>query len=161
MNSFLEVENLSDFMLFLHFIGLSVWLGSLVMVAVLLAMLKKQSGEGEERVVRLIIRVFNILSHPGAFLVLISGFAMMGMNSGSGDKGMPFWLTYMRDVGTTIIVLSMIVLSILGRKVINKKPEPGEPAVRKDKLATFLTVEMVIIGLLLSVLLIVSFRVNF
>ncbi|WP_058302470.1 hypothetical protein [Gorillibacterium timonense] len=149
---------MSDFMLFLHFIGLAVWLGSLVMVAVLLTLLKKQVGEGEQKIVRTVIRVFNMLSHPAAFLVLISGFGMLGMDSGHEGKGMPFWLTYMRDVGTTIIVLSMIVLSILGTKVVNKKPEPGEPAFRKDKLATFLTVELVVIGLILSVLLIASFR---
>jgi len=146
------------FMLFLHFIGLAVWLGSLVMVAVLLTMMKKQAGEGDTRIVRTVIRVFNMLSHPGAFLVLVSGFAMIGTNSGNEGKGMPFWLTYMSYVGTIVIVLSMIVLSILGSRIVAKKPVEGEPAFRKDKLSTFLTVELVVIALILSILLIASYR---
>ncbi|WP_438434084.1 hypothetical protein [Gorillibacterium sp. sgz500922] len=147
-----------DFMLFLHLIGVAVWFGSLIMAAVLLTQMKKQAGEAEAKIVRTVIRVFNTLSHPAAFLVLISGFGMLGTDGGHDGKGMPFWLTYMSYVGTIVVLLSMAVLSILGSKVVAKKPVEGEPSFRKDKLSTFLTVELVVIGLILSILLILSYR---
>jgi putative copper export protein len=147
-----------DFMLFLHLIGVAIWFGSLIMAAVLLVQLKKQAEEGEARTARTLVRVFNLLSHPAAFLVLLSGFGMLGTHSGGDGKGMPFWLTYMSYVGTIVVLLSMVVLWILGGKIVTKNPEEGEPSFRKDKLSTFLTVEVVVIALVLSILLVVSYR---
>lgn len=107
------------FLLFLHLSGMAVWLGSLIAVGIMLIMLGRQLHSEESRVlVRKIVKAFNLLTHPSSFIVLLSG-GLMIMKMGLGDDK-PFWMVYMERGGGMIILLSIVVLSILGRKMLKK-----------------------------------------
>ena len=145
-------------MLFFHLSGLAIWLGSLVAATIMLALTKKQPElSGSVFLVRRTVRVFNMLTHPSAFIVLLTGVLMI-LTRDYGDGG--FWLNYMQNVGGVIVLLSIIVLSILSGKIVNKKAlaEGEEIRVQGEKLGTFITVALITIILVLSVILVVSYR---
>lgn len=108
------------FLLFLHLFGMAVWLGSLVAIGIMLLLLKPQLGtEAGNGLLRKTVKAFNILTHPSAFVVLASGgFMIMKLGLGDGDK--PFWMVYMERGGGMVILLSIIGLSLLGRRLLKK-----------------------------------------
>lgn len=142
------------FWLFIHFTGLSIWLGSLVAVAILLMAMRKQLHSADiGALVKKTVRTFNLLTHPSAFLVLISGVFMilkLGMES---DK--PFWLIYMERGGGMIILLFIIVISIMGRRLM-KRISGNNSASASTSINSYVSGLTVSIVAVLSVVFVVS-----
>ncbi|RKN85229.1 hypothetical protein [Paenibacillus ginsengarvi] len=145
-----------SFWLFIHLAGLCIWLGSIVAVAFLLVAMKKQLHSADvSALVRRTVRTFNMLTHPSAFLVLISGVLMiveMGLGS---DK--PFWMTYMERVGGMIILLFIIAISIMGKRLMKRISGGTSQAVAaSSSLSTYVTGLALSSVLVLSVIFVVS-----
>ncbi|MDF2661905.1 MAG: hypothetical protein K0Q94_4696 [Paenibacillus sp.] len=142
------------FMLFIHLTGLSIWLGSLVAVAILLTAMKKMLPSADvSGIVRKTVRTFNLLTHPSAFLVLISGvFMILEMGLGS-DK--PFWLIYMERGGGMIVLLFIIVISIMGRRLM-KRIAGGDVQAASSSISSYVTGLSLSTVLVLSVVFVVS-----
>ena len=106
--------------LFLHLTGISIWVGSLLAVVIILAMMKRHLGSKElSTIVKKIIRIVNILVHPSALIVLLSGIFMIVMMN-FGDAAKPFWLTFMERFGGGIILFTMIAVGFVGRSLVKK-----------------------------------------
>lgn len=150
-----------EFFTFLHIIGFIVWLGLLIAMAIILPMLKEQlNTEGGQKIVLKVIRSFNATTHLSAILVLISGiYRVVQMNF--GDVAKPFWLLYMEMGGGMIVLLGIIVLTILGRRVTqplsSKRVTPDVAEVEK-RLSVYINAVLLVMLLILSVVLVVSFR---
>ncbi|MBP1991120.1 hypothetical protein [Paenibacillus eucommiae] len=142
-------------MLFLHLTGLFIWLGALLAIIVMLSMLKKQLGSQETNTLaKRIIRVFSMLAHPSAVVVLISGVLMLlEMDLGS-DR--PLWLILMERGGGTIILLALILTGILGSKA-KKSLSAGQGV--DVRLSGYLTALVSFMVLIVSVVLIVSMKI--
>lgn len=142
-------------MLFLHLTGLFIWLGSLLAKLITLSMLKKELGSEQTRTfARRIIRVFSMLSHPSAVIVLISGIFMIVRLGMGSDK--PLWLDVMEKGGGTVILLALIVMGILGRR-IKKQLKSGQGS--KINLTVYLTATGSFMILISAIVLIVSMKI--
>jgi putative copper export protein len=159
---------MAGFLLFIHLSSLAVWVGSLVTVAILLLSMKKQFGSPDVRgIAKRTIRTFNRITHPSAFLVLVSGLGLF-FNAKIEEKDVPFWLHYMREGGSVLILLAIIVLSIRGRKVINHLTAVGDTASVKNEDAVLTAPKsaasryaasmLVAIVLILSIIFVVSYK---
>lgn len=148
---------LFGFLLFLHLTGLMVWLGALLAVVVILPMLDKQSGAVTAHFNPLasrIIRIFGMLSHPAAAIVLISGvFMIIDMDLGQ-DK--PLWLEIMEKGGGTVILLALAWTGILGRKARKRLIAASGQAVT---LTGYRTATAGIMVLIVSIVLVVSLKI--
>ncbi|WP_135557084.1 hypothetical protein [Paenibacillus cymbidii] len=106
-------------MLFIHLTGLAVWFGSMAAIGLmLLAFRRDLRSEEAKKMVGKMVKLFNRLTHPSSFLVLVSGGLMM-MDRWS-DTDHPFWLTFMERVGGAVVLLSIIALTIAGRKLTKR-----------------------------------------
>lgn len=140
--------------LFLHITSISIWLGSIVAVAFMLMMIRNHKGKDTNALVRNTVKVFNRLSHPSSFIVLITGVAMLIQQSAFKDQ--PLWLKYMQDLGTLVILVSIAVLSILGKKLTKRLADgsqQGAPAI-----GGFLNWLWIFAILILSVIFVVAYR---
>jgi putative copper export protein len=143
------------FMLFLHLAGISVWLGSIVTIAILLLVIKKQIDSDVGRsLVKKMIGIFNMLTHPSSFIVLVSGIVMI-VKLGSSETGKPFWLNYMEQVGGMVVLLFIIVLSILGRRVM-KRIAGANIQLASSGISFYVTGMLVTTLLILSVVFVVA-----
>lgn len=149
------------FFTFLHIIGFIVWLGSLISIVTILSILKKQlDTEVGQKLVHKVIRTFNVLTHPAAIIVLISGiYRVVQMNFGDATK--PFWLNYMEMAGGMIVLLGIILTAFLGRRVtkpLSSKKSTADMAVVGKRLSVYLRTVVLVMVLVLSVVFVVSFR---
>jgi hypothetical protein len=143
------------FMLFLHLAGFSVWLGSIVTIAILLLAIKKQIDSDVGRsLVKKMIGIFNMLTHPSSFIVLVSGIVMI-VKWGSSETGKPFWLNYMEQVGGMVVLLFIIVLSILGRRVM-KRIAGANIQLASSGISFYVTGMLVTTMLILSIVFVVA-----
>lgn len=111
-------------MLFIHLSGLAIWFGSIVAIGLMLFSFRRDIRSEEARnMVRKAVKLFNRLTHPSSFLVLLSG-GLMIMDRWK-DTNHPFWLSFMERVGGTVILLSIIVMTIVGRKLIKRLDAAG------------------------------------
>src|SRR5690348_16093340 len=100
---------MTSFLLFIHLSALAVWVGSLATVAILLLSIRKQFGSPDIRgVAKRTIRTFNRVTHPSAFLILVSGLWMF-FRSNVSESDVPFWLHYMREGGSLLILIAILV----------------------------------------------------
>lgn len=139
------------FMLFLHFVGLFAWMGGLITVIVMIGLLGKQAGSSRDAnlLARKSVSIFSWLAHPGAVLVLGSGFYLL-TQMGSGSK--PLWLDIMEKGGGAIAILSLIVTGILGSRVQKKlKAAQGQPVKATGYLTTMSVLMVVILGVVFAV----------
>lgn len=137
-----------NFLLFLHLTGLAIWLGAMIVVAGILLILKKDirtSGVNES--LKKILRFFNVITHPSASIVLITGLIMRFTSEVEGQG--TFWLSYMQDFGSLIVLGSIIALTILGKRAV-KNLDSKEGATTSSSLSKYTT------GLFVSALLVVS-----
>lgn len=145
------------FLLFLHLTGLMVWLGALLAVVVILPMLYKQSAASTAHANPLacrIIRVFGMLAHPAAAIVLLSGVTMIiDMDLGQ-DK--PLWLEIMEKGGGTVVLLSLAWTGILGRKARKRLIAAAGQAVT---LSGYRTASACMMVLIVSIVLVVSLKI--
>ncbi|WP_062106894.1 hypothetical protein [Bacillus niameyensis] len=149
------------FWLFLHFTGLSIWVGSLIAIALILVMMKKHLGSKElSTIVKKVTKVSNLLVHPSAFFVLISGvFMIISMNFGDATK--PFYLAFMERIGGVTVLFSIIAISLFGRRLVKKLNNlemEGGILKHTGSLNTYVAVMFASLLLILSVIFVVSFR---
>ncbi len=147
------------FWLFLHFTGLSIWLGSLLTITFILVMMKKHLGSKElSTIVKKITRIGNILVHPSAFFVLLSGvFMIISMNLGSK----PFYLAFMERVGGVTVLFTIIGVSLFGRQLVKKLTqleEDGGVLKHTRSINSYIMMMLLSILLVLAVIFVVSFR---
>jgi len=148
------------FFTFLHMMGFIIWLGLLIALGIILPVLKEQlDTEVGQKIVLKIIRTFNNMTHLSAVIVLISGiYRVVQMNYGSTK---PFWLNYMEMAGGMIVLLGILLLAFLGRRVTkplsSKKVAPDIDVVGK-RLSLYVTAVVLVMMLVLSVVIVVSFR---
>jgi hypothetical protein len=142
-------------MLFIHLAGLAAWFGVTLMSAFLLMSVKRKAAAADLASSALgTIRIFNQVTHPAAFLVLLSGVVMiMEWNR----EGMPFWLTFMERAGGLTALLFMIVLSIMGLG-LKKKLQQGDATVAAKSINTYVTGIFVFLLLILAVIFVVSMK---
>lgn len=105
-----------ELMFFLHITGLAVWLGSLVVLCFLLVMINRGAGETVKAQIIAYLKLTNSLSHPSALILLISG-AVMLQQLGTPHSNLPFWITFMEQGGTMMVLFSTIVLALVGRRL--------------------------------------------
>jgi len=151
---------LTGFMLFLHLSGLAIWVGSMVMVAFMLTAIRRQPAmAGASVMVPRMLRTFNVLTHPSAFIVLISGVVMI-IDMGFLGQQKPFWLSFMEQGGGMVILLSIILLSIMGKRVVKRyageaaAADPGKVKGEKG----YLNAMIAMIVLVLAVVLVVALK---
>lgn len=143
------------FLLFLHLTGLMVWLGALLAVVIVVPILKKQPGSSESNALTgRMIRIFGMLAHPAAVVVLLSGvFMIIDMGIGS-DK--PLWLDLMEKGGGTIILLALVLTGILGSKA---RKRLGAADGRSVALKGYLTTTAGFMVLIVFMVLLVSLKI--
>lgn len=104
--------------LFLHLLGIIVWIGASITIGVLLlSILKLDASESRNQVLTGILKKSYMLIHPAATAVLGSGLYMLVTND-YAEK--PFWVTFMQHGGTLAVILSLVVASILSGKAIKQ-----------------------------------------
>lgn len=150
-----------EFFTFLHIIGFVVWLGFLISVAIILPMFMNQLDTDLGRnTVRKVIRIFSATSYLAAIAVLVSGiFRVVQMNF--GDAAKPFWLNYMEMGGGMIVMAGIFFMLVLGRRVtkpLSSRNASMDVSVIKKRLAAYLTAVVVIMLVVLSVIVVVSFK---
>ncbi|TBL80379.1 hypothetical protein EYB31_08155 [Paenibacillus thalictri] len=144
-------------LLFFHLTGLSIWLGSLVAVIVMLTMMKKHIASPEiGQLAQKTVKIFNFLTHPSSFVVLISGVLLI-VDMGLIRSAKPFWMHYMEEVGGMFILLFIVLLSILGKKLVVKLTAGDQLDIRSG-MARYLSGMMVSVVCVLSVVFIVAVK---
>ncbi len=102
-------------MLFLHLIGLLIWVGSLLTMMVVMSYLKNKTISAElGALAKHSIRISGLLAHPAAVIVLISGIIMLVTMELGADR--PLWLLIMERGGGMIILAALVLTGIFGRK---------------------------------------------
>lgn len=146
--------------LFLHLTGISIWSGSILAVILILMMMKKHLGSKElSNIIKKIVRIINMLVHPSAFIVLVSGIFMivslgLGMNK-------PFWLNFMEKFGGVVIMFSIIAISFAGRALVKKlnAMEKGESTIKAPvSFNNYMTVMTLSALSVFSTILVVAFK---
>ncbi|HEY4552026.1 MAG TPA: hypothetical protein VIG80_02415 [Bacillaceae bacterium] len=149
------------FWLFLHFAGISIWVGSLLAVTLILLMMKKHLGSKElSTIVKKITRVVNMLVHPSAFFVLISGiFMIVSMNF--GDTAKPFYLNFMERFGGVAILFTFIAISLVGRKFVkklNSLEKEGSVIKHSRSFNSYISMMLASVAFVFVTIFVVSFR---
>jgi putative copper export protein len=149
------------FWLFLHFTGISIWVGSLLAVTLILLTMKKYLGSKElSTIVKKITRIVNILVHPSAFFVLVSGvFMIISMNYGDNPK--PFYLNFMERFGGSTILFSIILISIFGRRLVkrlNILEKDGSENKQSSTINSYITILLASVVFVFATIFVVSFR---
>lgn len=147
-------------MLFLHLTGLSIWLGSLIALAVSISLLKKHTESDEGlKIIRKILGVISCWIHPSGFVVLVSGIIMI-VKMGISESAKPLWLHYMEKGGSIIILLSIISLGMISNKKVKKAfvISSVDSAIVKKGLTFYQSSISIFILFILSVIFVVSFK---
>jgi putative copper export protein len=145
-------------LLFLHIGSVAIWVGSIIMVVILLSMLKKdlQSPKVAELTGKT-IKVFNRVTHPSSFLVLLTGvFMLMSDTWGMANHdSFPFWITFMEQAGSVVILVFIIAISIIGKKA-TKRLAAGDHAAALKSINTLVITALVLAIAALAVIYVVS-----
>ncbi|MFD2747423.1 hypothetical protein ACFSTH_14125 [Paenibacillus yanchengensis] len=146
-------------MLFLHLAGLVIWFGSLMGMTFVILFSNRQIESNETRLfLRKTIRTLGWIAHPTSILVLVSGiFMVIEMNF--GDTAKPLWLIYMERGGGVVILLGIAIIALMGSRMVKRLGSVGNnQSALSLRGGTYLTSLLVIIFAILSVILVVSFR---
>lgn len=142
-------------MFFIHIAGLAAWFGVTLMGALMLLWVRDKLSESDLSSAALtVVKNMNRITHPAAFLVLVSGVFMVMEWS---RDGMPFWLSFMERAGGMVILLFLIVLSILGAKLKKKLAQNDEAAAAKS-IGSYVAWTFIFLLLILIVTLVVSLK---
>lgn len=111
--------------------------------------------------VRSLIAIVNRLLNPSAFVVMVSGLAMM-INLGLMGQDVPLWLRLMQDGGSLIVLLSIALITFYGnrfKKKLRNQAGTDHVLTRKKMLATYVRLMAGSAVLVLGVVLVVSLKV--
>ncbi|MFT9846464.1 hypothetical protein [Aneurinibacillus sp. REN35] len=147
---------------FLHIGSLAIWFGGLLSLALVLYTLNKRGGSQEtEGIVRSLITIVNWLLNPSALIVMVSGLMMM-LNLGLMGQETAFWLRFMQDTGSLIVLLSIGLITFYGnrfkKKVLNQAGADNAK-LRKKMLANYVRLMAGSAVLVLGVVLVVSLKI--
>jgi hypothetical protein len=144
-----------NWMFFIHLASLAAWFGVTLMGALILLSLKGRLAEANLTSMALTtLNNINRITHPAAFLVLVSGVIMVTQWN---RDGMPFWLAFMEQAGGLVIIAFMIVLSILSSK-LKKKLAQSDSAEAARSISTYVTWTFLFLICILIVILVVSLK---
>jgi len=147
-------------LLFLHLGGLAVWLGSVVASAfMLLAMQKNIQSADVAGIAQKTIKVYNRITHPSAFLVLLSGILMLVDIGMDQHEFFDFWLLFMEQAGSLIILAFIIAMSIIGKKTVKRIASGDADAARKG-IRTFVTATFILVAAILVVIYVVAAKIS-
>ncbi|WP_336776235.1 hypothetical protein [Paenibacillus sp. MMO-58] len=147
-----------EFFLFLHLTAISIWLGSVLTIAIMLLTMRQQIANRDiKSLAQKAIRTFNRIMYPSSFLVLVSGIVMI-VKLGK-DSARPFWLEYMQDAGAMTILVSIILSGIWGKKVI-KRINQGNDKHAESSISKFSSGLLVSLLFILSVVFMAAFKFN-
>ncbi|QKS73133.1 hypothetical protein FLK61_23560 [Paenalkalicoccus suaedae] len=117
----------------LHIAGLALWIGSFVAFGYLLRSLVK-SSYGLENITPVLARIrrwVNIGMVPSAIVVMATGvFMIIQLNR----ETLPFYLLFMEQAGSMVILITVIMVSIYSRKL--RKKLQGLPMKKEQSLET-------------------------
>ncbi|MBN6189452.1 hypothetical protein JQN58_21595 [Aneurinibacillus sp. BA2021] len=151
-----------SFFYFLHIGSLAIWFGGLLSLAIVFKMLAKRGLSQEtDGMVRSLIAIVNRLLNPSAFVVMVSGLAMM-INLGLMGQDVPLWLRLMQDGGSLIVLLSIALITFYGnrfKKKLRNQAGTDHVLTRKKMLATYVRLMAGSAVLVLGVVLVVSLKV--
>lgn len=139
-------------MLFVHLIGLIAWLGGWLAIIGMLLLNRQSSSADTHHLAARAVRIFSWIAYPSAFLVLISGVYMI-VQLGLDDK--PIWLIVMERGGGMVILLSLLIPTLMGRKVIRRLSASQAAPVRYSGYVSTLSILMVVVA---AIVLIVSMK---
>lgn len=146
-------------MFFLHIAGLCIWFGSMVTVLALLLVLRKElRNETVSALTQKTIRISNRITHPSAFLVLLSGIVMLVMIGMDQHSNLPFWIIFMEQAGSLVILAFFIAVSIAGRKV-TKHLAANNLSLADKSLNTYLIIMVILALAIIAVIYVVSAKI--
>lgn len=145
--------------LFVHLAGLALWLGSIIMLAILLTAMKRNvASQDVSQLAQRSIKLLNRVTHPSAFLILVSGVLMLiKMDLKQGD--IPLWLNLMQSAGGAIIILFIIVVSIWGKKTV-KSIAAGNASAAAKSISGYVGMLLIAALLILAIVYIVSAKIT-
>jgi uncharacterized membrane protein len=148
------------FFYFLHVLGVIIWVGAFISFGLLLRSLakKEQLLDQHQGLLISMNRFVNRGVIPSSIIVLLSGVYLI-MQFNRGD--LPFYLTFMEQMGSLVILLSVILLTIQSRR-INKWFNGDETDRKMSAKALSITYSRYMLGsalLALVVVFVVSMRI--
>jgi len=147
-------------MLFLHLGSLSVWVGSVIMTVLLLLSLKNNIQSPDISVaVRNVVKIVNRVTHPTAFIVMLSGiFMLMGDAWGmENHDSFPFWIKFMEQAGSMVILIFIVAIFILGRKLVGKLAA-GDVAAARRGIRRYVLTSIILMAGVMAIVYIVSVK---
>jgi putative copper export protein len=151
---------LANLLFFLHLTGLAVWIGSLVIIALLLFSLRSKAGApGEHHLLLTIIRLVKWLVNVAALAVLVSG---AGLIQSLGYKPMtePLYVKLMEQGGGLILVSFLVLMTIWSNRIQKRlQSKTQAPAEATRHLLTRYSMGLSVFAVLsVCVLLVVSLK---
>ncbi|PWK14878.1 hypothetical protein [Tumebacillus permanentifrigoris] len=152
----------TELLLFLHLLGLSFWIGSMVLLVILLLAVRRNltSWNGTPLflwITRLVTRFLNV----AALVVLVSGGGLIQM-LGYTQASKPLWIKLMEQGGGLTLLLFIVVMTWFGNRARKQLRAPQDPA-RSDVpkwMTRYSTALSLFATLAVLVLMVVSFRVS-
>ncbi|WP_152559312.1 hypothetical protein [Tumebacillus flagellatus] len=146
---------------FLHLAGFTVWLGSMLLLAILLLAMRKNLGEWNSKPLFLLTAsLVKWVLNGAALVVLASGVGLVQtLGLTTGNK--PFYVSFMEQTGGMTILLFIVLMTWFSNRASKKLREDKNqaPGAFPKLLARYSAALSVFLILGVSVLLVVSFRV--
>jgi hypothetical protein len=99
----------SRFWLFLHLLGLTLWLGGGIASMIIGIAAKREDRSGLGAVVRSQATLTKAAIAPGALLTVLSGLILTFQLSGGDMAGFSFWLVTMQSAGILAALLTLLI----------------------------------------------------
>jgi len=147
-------------MFFLHIAGLCIWFGSMVTILILLLILRKDlANETVAALTKRTVGIANRITHPSATVVLLSGITMLVLIGMDQYGNLPFWIHFMEQAGSLVILAFLVLISIAGRKVTRHIAENKLDLANKS-LNRYLTFMIVLALGVIAVIYVVSAKIS-
>lgn len=135
---------------FIHISGIILWLGGLSTAGALLFFMRRESDAMKKQTFPILIRQMTRVTHIGAGLLLLGGIPLLFLLKHATRSS--FWVQYMGGVGIVVVLISLFVLSTLGKEF---QTSDGKMETTVKLYARWLSSVLI---LSLSILVIVSFK---
>jgi protoporphyrinogen IX oxidase len=129
-----------DWMIVFHLFGVIVWIGSLLLIASMLALVTEEVGTARERLVMISRRLFQVGCNIGAAATVLFGIFLILLEPNALDQG---WL----HVKLVVVLVLLYFHYRLYRRILIFEDDPASASAREFKL-----LHGVISALLLAIL---------
>jgi protoporphyrinogen IX oxidase len=129
-----------DWMIVFHLFGVIVWIGSLLLIASMLALVTEEVGTARERLVMISRRLFQVGCNIGAAATVLFGIFLILLEPNALDQG---WL----HVKLVVVLVLLYFHYRLYRRILMFEDDPASASARESKL-----LHGVISALLLAIL---------